>query len=230
MKFSSGILLIFFTGIVSCSAQQKSKVELKSRMDSVAYSIGMNIGQNLKRDSLMLDLDILKSGMNDVIYGNTSLLTDDQVKGVLTAFQQEVSKKQTERMMVVRDANKKKGMAFLEENKKKEGVKVTTSGLQYKVVKEGTGKQPTDKSSVTVHYKGTTLDGKVFDSSVSRGQPATFPLNRVIKGWTEGLQLMVQGERARFWIPGELAYGDKPQRPGAPAGTLVFDVELLDIQ
>lgn len=109
--------------------------------------------------------------------------------------------------------------------------KKTTSGLAYRVLKAGTGKiHPTATNRVTVHYSGWTTDGKMFDSSVARGEPATFPLNGVIKGWTEGVQLMVVGEKTRFWIPGALAYGDKPQRPGAPAGTLVFDIELLNIQ
>ena len=109
--------------------------------------------------------------------------------------------------------------------------KKTDSGLAYRVLKAGTGtKKPAATNTVKVHYTGWTTDGKMFDSSVKRGQPASFPLNRVIKGWTEGLQLMVEGEKTRFWIPGNLAYGDKPARPGAPAGTLVFDVELLAIQ
>ncbi|PYJ26308.1 MAG: hypothetical protein DME90_12025 [Verrucomicrobia bacterium] len=169
---------------------------------------------------------LLVAGLKDAIAGKPQL-TQDQVKDVMTQFEKDMEQKQKD----AGDKNKTEGAKFLEENKKKEGVKTTASGLEYKVIKEGTGAQPKATDMVTVNYRGTLIDGTEFDSSYKRGQPATFPLNGVIKGWTEGLQLMKQGGKYQFFVPSNLAYGERAVGPDiAPNATLIFEVELLDVK
>lgn len=212
-----------------------TEVSLKTQMDSCSYAIGQNIFLQLK--SLDLDLDIVAKSIKDGIE-NKSVLTQDQIMKVLQAFQTQMQEKQAatmkeqeEQKKVAAEKNKAEGAKFLEENKTKEGVKVTASGLQYKVLTQGKGTvTPKDTSTVKVHYKGTLLDGTEFDSSYKREQAAEFPLNGVIKGWTEGVQLMHVGDKFQFFIPSELAYGDNGagQLIG-PGATLIFEVELLDI-
>ena len=213
----------------------KDEVVLKSQSDSVSYAIGQNICMQLK--SLNLNLDLISRSIKDGAESK-SALPQEKIMQVLTAFQsrmqekQAVATKQQEEMKKEAAAkNKADGAKFLEENKTKEGVKVTASGLQYKILKTGTGTvSPKDTNTVKVHYVGNLLDGTEFDSSVKRGQPAEFPLNQVIKGWTEGVQLMHVGDKYQFFIPSELAYGDNGagQLIG-PGATLIFEVELLEI-
>ena len=186
----------------------------------------MNIGLNLSRQKVDINPDVLAAGLKDALAGKPQL-TPDQVKDVMAQFEKDMEQKQKQ----AGEKNKTEGAKFLEENKKKDGVKTTASGLQYKVEKEGTGPQPKGTDMVTVNYRGTLIDGTEFDSSYKRGQPATFPLNGVIKGWTEGLQLMKKGGKSQFFVPSNLAYGERAVGPDIAANaTLIFEVELLDVK
>jgi FKBP-type peptidyl-prolyl cis-trans isomerase FklB len=218
------------------------KTGLKTAKDKLSYAIGLNAGMNMKRSletqSIDVDPKIVAKGISDAFLGAKPLLAEQEMKEILTAFQkdleakrQEMMAKQQEKMKELGEKNKKEGEAFLAENKKKEGVKTTASGLQYKVITEGTGKAPAATDTVTVNYKGTLIDGTEFDSSYKRGQPATFPVSGVIKGWTEALQLMKEGSKWQLFIPAELAYGERGA--GAqigPNAVLIFEVELLSIK
>src|SRR6266536_2476685 len=205
---------------------QKKSPPLKDQKDKVSYSIGLNIGSILALQNVEINADALSAGIKDAIAGKPQL-TQDQVKEVMTTFEKDMQSKQK----AAGEKNAAEGTKFLEENKKKEGVKMTSSGMQYKVVKEGTGAQPKATDTVTVNYRGTLINGKEFDSSYKRGQPATFPLNGVIKGWTEGLQLMKTGSKYQVFVPPNLAYGDRNVGPDiAPNSTLIFEVELLGVK
>jgi FKBP-type peptidyl-prolyl cis-trans isomerase FklB len=205
---------------------QEKSPQLKDQKDKVSYSIGMNIGSNLSRQKVDINPDILAAGIKDALAGKPQL-TQDQVKEVMTQFEKDMEQKQK----AAGEKNKADGAKFLEDNKKKEGVKTTASGLQYKVLKEGTGPQPKATDMVTVNYRGTLIDGTEFDSSYKRGQPATFPLNGVIKGWTEGLQLMKTGSKYQFFVPSNLAYGERSVGPDiASNATLIFEVELMEVK
>src|SRR2546425_437053 len=203
---------------------QEKSPQLKDQKDKVSYSIGMNIGFNLSKQKVDINPDILAAGIKDAIAGKPQL-TPDQVKDVMAQLEKDMEQKQKQ----AGEKNKTEGAKFLEENKKKQGVKTTASGLQYKVEKEGTGAQPKPTDMVTVNYRGTLIDGTEFDSSYKRGQPATFPVNGVIKGWTEALQLMKVGSKYQLFIPSNLAYGERAVSPDLGANsTLIFEVELLD--
>ena len=228
------ILLCLFVFISLVSAQTKSKHQksvnsMISPEDSISYAIGFNIGTNLQDPSMKINFEMLIDGITDKTKG-ASKLTEDQVKKVLASFNQKMMKKRSDEQGVVSEKNKKAGEVFLNDNKKKQGVITLPSGLQYKVLQEGTGDSPRDSSIVKVNYKGTLIDGREFDSSYKRGEPAQFPLNQVIKGWTLGLQLMKVGAKYQFFIPSDLGYGDN----GAgemiqPGSTLIFEVELIEI-
>jgi FKBP-type peptidyl-prolyl cis-trans isomerase FklB len=205
---------------------QEKSPQLKDQKDKVSYSIGMNIGLNLSRQKVDINPDVLAAGIKDALAGKPQL-TQDQVKDIMTQFEKDMEQKQK----AAGEKNKADGAKFLEENKKKPGVKATASELQYKVIKEGTGPQPKATDMVTVNYRGTLIDGTEFDSSYKRGQPATFPLNGVIKGWTEGLQLMKPGSKYQFFVPSNLAYGERSVGPDIAANaTLIFEVELLEVK
>jgi FKBP-type peptidyl-prolyl cis-trans isomerase len=212
------------------STDQKSP-ELKTDIDKVSYSIGLQVGFNfvkqndaLKKQNIQINTDVLVAGVKDAIAGKPQL-NPDQVRQVLTGFEKDMAQKVEARAQ----KNKAEGEKFLAENKKKEGVKTTSSGLQYKVLKEGNGPQPKESDTVTVNYRGTLIDGTEFDSSYKRGQPATFPLKGVIKGWTEGLQLMKVGSKYQLFVAPNLAYGERQMGPDiGPDSTLIFEVELLD--
>lgn len=204
---------------------------LKTQISKVSYAIGMNMGNMLKAQYVEPDLDALIRGIKDVLGGVKPLMTDKEVTDTFRAFQTEHQATVEKKKKELGEKNKAEGDAYLAEHKTKEGVKTTASGLQYKVIKEGDGAQPKDTDTVKVHYTGKLLNGNVFDSSVDRGQPATFQVNRVIKGWTEALQLMKVGSKWELTIPSEIAYG--PNGSGAripPNAVLVFDVELLNIE
>lgn len=207
--------------------------ELKTQRDSVSYGIGMDIGQSLKSQSFeptTLDLDKLKFGIQDKLAGTKPVLSDSQMQAVLMAFQQRMMARQDSINKVKAETNLKAGDEFLAKNGKEAGVVTTPSGLQYKIEKEGKGKKPDSSATVTVHYTGTLLDGTEFDSSVKRGQPATFPVTGVIPGWTEALLMMPEGSKWKLWIPAKLAYGPVQRGPHiTPNSTLVFDVELISI-
>lgn len=212
---------------IACTDMQ-GQVELKTEQDSLAYAIGMQWGKNLMVDDLKLNSDVIKAGLEDA-YKEAPKLTDAEMQAILTNLQQKLQDKRMKEQQQASSKNLETANQFLEKNKTAEGVKTTASGLQYKVLKEGNGVSPKATDNVKVHYHGTLIDGKVFDSSVERGQPAEFPLNRVIPGWTEGLQLMKKGAKYRFYIPPGLAYGAQGAGSIGPNSLLIFDVELIDV-
>jgi FKBP-type peptidyl-prolyl cis-trans isomerase FklB len=205
---------------------------LKTQKDKASYAIGLNIGKSMHKDSVDVDTAILLRGLKDGMAGAKPLLTDDEARAVMVALQTDLRKKQEEKMLVQGEANKKAGETFLAENKTKDGVVTLPSGLQYKILTEGTGPKPAPTDTVVCNYKGTLLDNTEFDSSYKRGQPATFPVSGVIKGWTEALQLMPVGSKWQLFIPSDLAYGARGGPGGGigPNATLVFEVELMSIQ
>lgn len=197
----------------------------KTDEQKVGYAIGQQIGQSLKAQGVTVDINALSASIKDALEGKESKMTAEEMQQAMMKMREKMMAKSEEEGK----ANKEQGDKYLEENKKKEGVKVTDSGLQYEVIKEGKGKKPKASSEVKVHYRGTLIDGTEFDSSYTRNEPAQFPLNGVIKGWTEGLQLMTPGAKYKFHIPSDLAYGPSG-RPGIPPNSvLVFEVELLEI-
>jgi FKBP-type peptidyl-prolyl cis-trans isomerase FklB len=204
---------------------------LKTPKDKASYAIGLNIGKGLHKDSVDVDPAILLRGLKDALAGGKTLLTDDEAKAAMVAIQADLRKKQDAKMEIVGGENKKEGETFLVANKAKEGVVTLPDGLQYKILKEGTGAKPSAADSVVCNYKGTLIDNTEFDSSYKRGQPATFPVGQVIKGWTEVLQLMPVGSKWQIFVPSELGYG--PRGAGGaigPNATLIFEIELLSIQ
>jgi FKBP-type peptidyl-prolyl cis-trans isomerase FklB len=212
-------------------AKPAAPLTLKTQKEKASYALGMNFGTGLRKQSIDIDPAILARGLRDSFSNGKTLLTEDEAKAVLTQLQTDVRKKQQEMAQQLGDTNKKQGVAFLEANKTKDGVVTLPSGLQYKVLQEGTGPKPAPTDTVVCNYRGTLLDNAEFDSSYKRGQPATFPVTGVIKGWTEALQLMPVGSKWQLFIPSELAYGER----GAggqigPNATLIFEVELLSIQ
>jgi len=205
-------------------------LELKTKKDKVSYAIGLDMGNNLKKSDLEIDPDILARAIKDVMSGGKTVMTDQEAKETLMALQKEIQAKQQERNKAIGEKNKKDGDEYLAKNKKKAGVKTLPSGLQYKVITEGKGKSPKASDTVTVNYAGTLIDGTEFDSSYKRGQPVSFPVGGVIKGWTEALQLMKEGSKWQLVIPSDLAYGEQG-RPGIPPNSvLIFEVELISIK
>jgi FKBP-type peptidyl-prolyl cis-trans isomerase FklB len=218
MKLRMIVVLGILFLVSQVNAQEK--LVLKNQKEKVSYIIGMDIGGNLKKQLVDVDPNSLARGIQDALSGANPLLSKEEIQETMVAFQKEMAEKQ-----------KQRGEAFLSENKKKEGVKALPSGLQYKVIKAGTGKKPKVDDTVTVHYRGTLTDGTEFDSSFRRGQPATFRVSGVIPGWTEALQLMEEGAKWQLFIPPKLAYDER----GAggligPNATLIFEVELISIQ
>ena len=193
--------------------------------------MGMNIGNGLRKQSIDIDPTILARGLKDAFANDKTLLTEDEVRSILTQMQADMRKKQQELAQVAAENNKKQGVAFLEANKTKEGVVTLPSGLQYKVLQEGTGPKPAVTDSVVCNYRGTLLDNTEFDSSYKRGQPITIPVTGVIKGWTEALQLMPVGSKWQLFVPSDLAYGERGAGgPIGPNATLIFEIELVSIQ
>src|SRR5271170_5072912 len=220
------------TGTATTAKKPAVPLTLKTQKDKASYAIGVNIGKSMKKDSVDIDTAILLRGLKDGMSGAEPLLTDDEARAVMTTLQADLRKKQEAKMQIAGQANKEQGEAFLAENKTKDGVVTLPSGLQYKVLKEGTGPKPAAKDTVVCNYKGTLIDNTEFDSSYKRGQPATFPVSGVIKGWTEALQLMPAGSKWQLFIPSDLAYGARGGPGGGigPNATLVFEVELMSIQ
>lgn len=203
---------------------------LKTQLDSVSYAVGLNLGAQTLQDSIILNGDAILAGLRDAKDTTKALLNSAQIQQVMMAFQQKVMADKARRDSISALTNLSAGEKFLAENKSKPGVQTLPSGVQYKVIKDGTGAMPAATDTVVVHYTGTLIDGKVFDSSVERKEPVTFALNTVIPGWTEALQKMKVGSKWQIFIPSNLAYG--PQAAGQIPGnsTLIFDVELLDIK
>jgi FKBP-type peptidyl-prolyl cis-trans isomerase FklB len=221
------LFTVFAACLLASSVLAEDKpVQLKDLKDKVSYSIGVNIGMNFKKQNVDINPDVLVQGVKDSLASKPQM-TVDQIRETMMAFEKDMQQKQAD----LAKKNTAEGDKFFAENKIKEGVKTTGSGLQYKVLKEGTGAQPKSSDTVTVNYRGTLLDGTEFDSSYKRGEPATFPVGGVIKGWTEALQLMKTGSKFQLFVPANLAYGDRP--PGAqipPGSTLIFEVELMDVK
>ncbi|MFQ6678543.1 MAG: FKBP-type peptidyl-prolyl cis-trans isomerase [Fidelibacterota bacterium] len=216
--------------LIGCGSDQSSNVVLESSIDSVSYSIGVDIGKSMKTQKLDLNEEALFEGWSNAFNGTDLKLTDDEMLAILNSFRKEFQEKSRQQAQVQAEENLAKGTAFLKENETKEGVETTESGLQYKIIKHGTGIKPKSTDRVSVHYRGTLIDGEEFDSSYKRGAPATFAVTGVIKGWTEALQLMPVGSKWELYIPSNLAYGSGPRGPGGPNSALIFEVELLGIE
>ena len=227
MKIKNLLLLITGAAIMlsSCGQSMKGDVKLKSDIDTLSYSLGVDIGNSLKNISITeLNYDAFINGLSSTLEEKELKMKEEEIKPFINNY--------ITKMREVKAAkNLQEGQAFLEENKKKEGIIVTESGLQYEIITEGTGKTPSATDKVKCHYEGTLIDGTVFDSSLEKGEPTEFALNRVIPGWTEGIQLMKEGAKYRFYIPTELGYGLRV-RPGGkiePNMALIFEVELFEV-
>ena len=222
----------FLPTVIGCVGLMATSVmadnTLKSKEQQIGYTIGTQMGRQLSISKGDIDLDALKLGIKDVFLGAKLKLSNDEMRQAITVYQENIQKNQMAKMKMI----KTKSSAYLESNKKKKGVITLPSGLQYKVLKSGTGKvSPKATDTVVTHYHGTLIDGTVFDSSVQRGEPVSFPVNRVIAGWTEALQKMKVGDKWQLVIPSDLAYGDRGTPPKiGPGAALVFDVELLEIK
>ena len=233
-KIYLSTLAIALVGITMAGCNEEKKAEapaLTTQEQKVGYAIGAQIGAQLAMTKDDIDSNALVAGLTDAMNGTELKLTDQQMQEAKMAFQKKVQEKAQEEMTKLAEANKAEGEKFLAENKTKEGVVTLPSGLQYKVIQAGTGATPTAADTVVTHYTGTLINGQVFDSSVQRGEPATFPVNGVISGWTEALQHMKVGAKWQLFIPAELAYGERGAgQTIAPNSTLIFDIELLEIK
>ncbi len=215
----------------SAAGTAQPSITLSDQKSKVSYAIGLNMGHGMKQQSVDVDPNVLAQGLKDGLAGGKALMTDDEVHATLMQFQTDMRAKMEEKRKAAGEASKSAGEAFLAANKNKEGVVTLPSGLQYKVLTQGTGAKPTTSDTVTCNYRGTLVDGTEFDSSYKRGEPAKFPVGGVIKGWTEALQLMPVGSKWQLFIPPSLAYGE--QGAGAdipPNSTLIFEVELISIE
>ncbi|HLA28064.1 MAG TPA: FKBP-type peptidyl-prolyl cis-trans isomerase [Syntrophales bacterium] len=220
------VLSIFF--IVALAYGEDT---LKDKVDRVSYALGLDIGSDLNQQSIEVNTDILMKGIKDALSGGKRLLSDDEIRETMATFTKELVEKEAEDRRKLVDRNKKDGMAFLAENKKKEGVKTLASGLQYKVISEGNGKSPKATDTVTLNYRGTLINGYEFDSSYRRGVPSTLLVNGAISGWTEALQLMKVGAKWQLFIPSNLAYGEEGTgNMIGPNASLIFEVELISIK
>ena len=219
---------LFILGIaatlVACNQENYTNAELTTQIDSVSYSLGISVANNLKNSGFeSIETDAMSSAFNDVFSGKEERITEEDANLLIQEYFLVLSEKKSQEASA-------EGSSFLVENAKKEGVITTSSGLQYEIITNGTGATPTETDQVTVHYHGTLIDGTVFDSSVDRGQPATFPVNGVIPGWVEALQLMNVGSKYKLYIPSDLAYGEGGAGGSiGPNATLIFEVELLSI-
>ena len=219
MLLAAGALLT-----VTIAASAAEMKDLKTEKDRLSYSAGYDMAIKIKESGIDLDYDVVLQAARDVLKGGKTLMTRQEVADAITAYR-------VDRRNELAEKNRKEGQAFLAENRKKEGVVTLPSGLQYKVLKDGEGKSPRAEDVVTVQYRGMLVGGNEFDSSYMRGQPATFALNQVIRGWTEGVQLMKEGAKFQFVIPPDLGYGERgtPGGPIGPDAVLIFEIELLSI-
>ena len=240
MKIGLKLILPACFGIafLQAAVAADDKPTLKDEKEKVSYAIGMNVGNNLKRGGYDIDVEVLAGAIRDMIAGTEPKMTEVQAREALNGYQKELSAKKDAERKTSAEKNKKEGEAWLAENKRKTGVRVqevkmpdgTMAELQYKVITEGTGAIPKTNDSVSVNYKGTLINGKEFDSSAKHGQPGKFQVNRVVRGWTEALQMMKVGSKWELYIPSTLGYGDYGSGPDIlPGATLIFEVELLSI-
>ena len=217
--------------LVASLAFAEENVVLKDQKDKISYSLGVDIGNSLKNLPVSVNLDLVVRGINDVLSASKLLMTEQEIRETMTVLQKELMDRYTEQMKVIGEKNKKEGELFLDANKKKEGVIILPSGVQYRVLKAGTGKTPTDDDTVTVHYRGILTDRTEFDNSYRRGQPATFAIKGIVPGWREALKLMQEGAKWEICIPPNLAYGERGVGSQiGPNATLIFEVELISIQ
>lgn len=217
--------------ITACSQGQKGHAGMATEIDSVSYAIGTDIGNNFLRNNLAhINPDALAQGLRDAL-DSASLMTEDVAMQVVQGYMMKAQEGQRAKEQALAEENRQKGERFLAENGKRKEVVTTSSGLQYEVITMGKGPKPTSEDQVKVHYTGTLIDGTKFDSSVDRGEPIVFPVNGVIRGWVEALQMMPVGSKWKLYIPSDLGYGDRTAPGGAipPSSTLIFEVELLDI-
>ncbi len=232
IKIAVVSLFLLFSTVACQSSETKSgDVDIKTKKDSLSYSIGLELGQNLKRQDVKIDLDFLLAGISSGYVDTSWILDNKQTRRIIVDYQTEqYALKQAEKQKLGK-INLKKGEEFLAKNKNKKGVKTTKTGLQYKVLTKGKGASPKEGASVTVNYKGSLLDGTVFDDSYKRGKPAVFIIDRVISGWTEALKMMKVGSKWKVWIPTNLAYGSNGSRNKiGPNETLIFEIELLKFE
>ncbi len=225
------LIFLSFLFFISCNQNAQEVTSLDTEQQKISYTIGSDIGKNLQRSMYDFDQAALMQGMKDALAKKELLLDEKEVSEMLKLFQKIAGEAQKKSQTEKGETNTMEGEKFLAENKEKEGIVVLPSGLQYKVLEEGKGKKPLATNKVKVHYRGTLIDGTEFDSSYKRGEPIEFPVNGVIKGWTEALQLMAEGSKWMLYIPSELAYGAR----GAggqigPNATLIFEVELLEVK
>ena len=212
-------------------AQTQESSPLQTEVQKFSYALGMNLGSTMRRQSIEIDPELVLQGLKDSMAGGKTRLTEDEARSVISQIQTEIRSKMQVEMRRQAKVNQEEGSAFLKANKNKEGVVTLQSGLQYKILKKGTGPKPSLTDTVVVNYRGTLIDGTEFDSSYKRGQPASFAVNRVIEGWTEALQLMPVGSKWQLFIPALLAYGERGSPPHiGPEATLIFEVELLSIK
>lgn len=205
--------------------------ELKTLQDRINYAIGVNLISNIRHQGIDIDLNLVMKGMQDAFLGRKIPMTDEELRTCISLYQTDVRQKQAKARAVASETNKKDGQAFLAENRKKEGVVTLPSGVQYRIIKAGEGKKPSDEDSVECHYRGTLISGTEFDSSYPKGHPATFKVNGVIPGWREALKLMPVGAKWQVFVPSQLAYGERGT--GAfigPNATLIFEVDLIAIK
>jgi FKBP-type peptidyl-prolyl cis-trans isomerase FklB len=224
------LMTLLGAGAAFSLAAADSPPPFKDTKEKASYSIGVSIGKNFKTQGADLNLEIVLQGMKDAVEGKKTLMTDQEIQETMMSFSSQMRAKVQEKQKEAGEKNRKEGEAFLAENKKKDGVKTTPSGLQYKVITQGTGPKPATNDTVVTHYRGTLIDGTEFDSSYKRGEPATFPVTGVIKGWTEALQLMPVGSKWQLFIPSEIAYGPSGRPSIPPSSTLLFDLELISIK
>ncbi len=235
MKIKLILVFILISTLVSCQNKQTErkrieKSDIKTLIDSVSYSFGLDIGDKLKAQKVEINPDILLQGILDATNGNEELLTPEDVRGAVERYRKILIKKMQEEREQLAEKNKIEGEKFFEENKKKEGVITLPSGLQYKVLKSGNGKSPKKTDKVEVHYIGKYIDGTEFDNSYKRGKPFVTSVTGVIKGWTEILQLMKEGDKWEVYIPADLAYGARGSGRIEPNKTLIFEIELLKVK
>ncbi len=225
-------IIILIVSIVGCQPSMESQpLVFSDEMDRVSYSIGVDIGESFKQQKLDLTAPFLAKGIEDAMMGGETMMTKDDMEACLKDFQEERMNKQSSDQKNMKENNTKEGEEFLAANKSKEGVITTDSGLQYKVITEGTGATPRPTDTVETHYRGTLINGKEFDSSYSRGKTTSFPVNGVIAGWTEALLMMKVGAKWQLYIPSELAYGTRGAGGDiGPNATLIFDIELISIK
>ncbi|NOG97875.1 MAG: FKBP-type peptidyl-prolyl cis-trans isomerase [Ignavibacteriae bacterium] len=229
LKIKILISIISIMLLISCGEKTLTKDDLQTQEEKVSYAIGNDFGKNLKRQKIEVDPEIFLAGLKDA-NKDSSLYTEEELTSIIMEFQKQQQEKMSETNKVEGEKNKKAGEEFLAANKEKDGVVTTESGLQYKVIEEGNGAKPGPEDTVTVHYRGTLINGEEFDSSYKRNQPATFPVNGVIPGWTEALQLMKAGAKWELYIPSEIAYGARGAGGAiGPNEVLIFEVELLEV-